>query len=315
VPNIRLHKLKHPSSFRRIAASAWPMANDPTIYGGMEVRAEKLLAWLETEGERVGTRLSVTHAAARALAIILGRHPDLNGVVRRGGIYLRDSVDLLLQVAIPAEDGSLGKTDLSAVVLRGVDGKDIGTIATELRDRAHKVRNGQDKDFKKTKGMLDVVPAFLLRPLLRFIDFLQFGLNLDLSWAGMAKDAFGSAMVTSVGMFGIKRGYAPIFPLAHIPILLMVCALEEKPIVENGELAIGTVLNLTASFDHRMVDGFHAGKISAEIRELLENPELLAVASLPSPGDEAPATAAPAEEPPAPTEEPPAPKGESPTPG
>lgn len=278
MPNIRLRKLKNPSSFRRIAASAWPMAQDPTIYGGMEIRAEKLLAWLDAEGQRLGTKLSVTHASARALAIILGRHPDLNGVVRRGGIYLRDSVDLLLQVAIPSEDGSLGKTDLSAVVLRGVDKKDIGEIAVELRERARKVRKGEDKDFKKTKGMLDVVPSFLLRPLLKFIDFLQFGLNIDLSWAGMAKDAFGSAMVTSVGMFGIKQGYAPIFPLAHIPILLMVCAVEEKPVVEDGQLAVGTVLNLTASFDHRMVDGFHAGKISSEIRELLENPEGLAMA-------------------------------------
>jgi pyruvate/2-oxoglutarate dehydrogenase complex dihydrolipoamide acyltransferase (E2) component len=278
VPNIRLHKLKNPSSFRKIAASAWPMAQDPTIYGGMEVRAEKLTAWLAAESERLGTKLSVTHAAARALAIILARHPDLNGIVRHGGIYLRDSVDLMLQVAIPSEDGSLGKTDLSAVVLRGVDGKDIGTIATELRERARKVRKGDDKDFKKTKSMLDVVPSFLLRPLLKLIDFLQFSLNLDLSWAGFAKDAFGSAMVTSVGMFGIKQGYAPIFPLAHIPILLMVCAVEDKPVVEDGKLAVGSVLNLTASFDHRMVDGFHAGKISGEIRELLENPEGLAMA-------------------------------------
>lgn len=278
MPNIALKKLKNPSSFRRIAASAWPMPADPTIYGGMEVRAEKLLAWLDAEGQRLGTRLTVTHAAARALAIVLGRHPDLNGVIRHGAIYLRQSVDLLLQVAIPSDDGELSKTDLSAVVLRGVDQKDVGVIADELRSRAKKVRTGQDKEFKKTKGMLDVVPSFLLRPLLRFIDFLQFGLNLDLSWAGMAKDAFGSAMVTSVGMLGIKRGYAPIFPLAHTPILLMVCAIEEKPVVEDGELAVGKVLNLTASFDHRLVDGYHAGKVAGEIRHLLENPEELGAA-------------------------------------
>ncbi len=277
MPNIRLRKLKNPSSFRRIAASAWPMAQDPTIYGGMEVRAEALLAWLDAEGQRVGTKLSVTHAAARALAIVLGRHPDLNGVVRHGAIYLRETVDLMLQVAIPSEDGTLAKTDLSAVVLRGVDGKDIGAIATELRERAHKVREGEDKEFKKTKGMLDVVPSFLLRPLLKLIDFLQFGLNLDLSWAGMAKDGFGSAMVTSVGMLGIRQGFAPIFPLAHIPILLMVCTVEHKPVVQDGELAVGQVLNLTASFDHRMIDGYHAGKISSEIRELLEHPELMAM--------------------------------------
>ena len=291
MPNIRLTKLKNPSSFRRIAASAWPMPQDPTIYGGMEVRAEALLAWLDAESQRVGTKLTVTHAAARALAIVLGRHPDLNGVIRRGGIYLRDSVDLLLQVAIPSDDGELSKTDLSAVVLRGVDGKDVASIATELRSRAKKVRTGQDKEFKKTKGMLDVVPSFLLRPLLRFIDFLQFGLNLDLSWMGMAKDAFGSAMVTSVGMLGIKRGYAPIFPLAHTPILLMVCAVEQKPVVEDGELAVGMVLNLTASFDHRLVDGYHAGKVAGEIRHLLEHPEELGAAQVPAATEESPTPA------------------------
>jgi pyruvate/2-oxoglutarate dehydrogenase complex dihydrolipoamide acyltransferase (E2) component len=277
MPNVVLRRMQNPSSFRRIAAAAWPLPDDATIHGHLEIRAERLLAWLEAEQQKSGVKLSVTHAVARALALVLGRHPDLNGLVRWGGIWLRQSVDIFLQVAIPAEDGRLGTADLSGVKLRSVDGMSISQISDALRQKASAIREGKDAEFKKTKGTLDIVPSFLLRPLLLLLDFLQFGLNLDLRWAGLPKDPFGSAMVTSVGMFGIRVGYAPIFPLARCPILLLVGAVEEKPLVEDGALKVGKVLNLSGSFDHRMVDGYQAGKLAGEIKTLLEEPEGLGI--------------------------------------
>ncbi len=283
MPNVVLRKMKNPSSFRRIAASAWPLPKDSTIYGSLDIRAQPLVDWLAAESERLGTKLTVTHAVARAVALTLRKHPDLNGLIRFGGIYLRKDVDLFLQVAIPAEDGSTGKTDLSGVKLRKADTLSCEGIATELRARAAKIRANQDADLKRTKGMLSVIPSILLRPVMLLIDFLSYGLNINLKWAGIAKDTFGSAMVTSVGMFGITTGYAPIFPLAHCPILIMIGALEEKAKVRDGEVVVELTLNMSGSFDHRMVDGFHAGKFAGHIKKLLEEPERLAG---PEPGPE-----------------------------
>ncbi len=275
MPNVVLRKMKNPSSFRRIAASAWPLPDDSTIYGSMEIRAQALVDWIKARSEETGTKLTVTHAVARAVALTLKKHPDLNGMIRWGSIYLRPDVDLFLQVAIPAEDGATSKTDLSGVKLRKADELSCEGIAQELRARAAKIRANQDADLKRTKGMLNVIPAFLLRPMMLLIDFLSYGLNINLKWAGIAKDTFGSAMVTSVGMFGITTGYAPIFPLAHCPILILIGALEEKAKVRDGAVVPELTLNMSGSFDHRMVDGFHAGKFAGHMKTLLENPEQL----------------------------------------
>ena len=273
--HVRVRKLQNPSSFRSIAAAAWPTPSDPTIYGHLEVRGEKLQAWLAATTEASGTRVTVTHAVARAVALALREHSSLNGMVRWGSIYLRDTVDVFLQVAIPPEDGTTGKADLSGALIRGVDEKTVPELAIDLRAKAAAIRADQDADFKRTKGTLNLVPGFLLGALMKVIDFVQYGLNISLAWAGMPRDPFGSAMVTSLGMFGVKTAFAPIFPMAHTPLLVLVGALEPKALVEDGEVVIGTVLNLTASMDHRMIDGWQASQLAVTIKGLLEDPSQL----------------------------------------
>jgi pyruvate/2-oxoglutarate dehydrogenase complex dihydrolipoamide acyltransferase (E2) component len=289
VRHVRVRKMKNPSSFRKIAAAAWPHPRDPTIFGQLEVRAEKLEQWLRETSAMTGTKVTVTHAVARAVAIALSRHPTLNGMIRRSSIYLRETVDIFLQVAIPPEDGDLGKTDLSGALIRQADTRPVQELAKILRERAAAIRADEDAEFKKTKGTLGLIPGFLLRPLLMTLDWIQYTLNLSLAWIGLAKDPFGSAMVTSLGMLGVKTAFAPIFPIAHCPLLVLVGALEDKPVVREGELAIGRILNLTASMDHRMIDGFQASKLAVEIRDLLEEPSGLdapsAAAEEPTPGD------------------------------
>ncbi len=267
--------MKNPSSFRQIAAAAWPAPTDPTIFGQLDIRAEALEEWLAEVREQTGTKITVTHAVARAVALSLRDHPSLNGMIRRNAIWLRDSVDVFLQVAIPAEDGDVGKADLSGALIRGADVKSIDAIATELRERAAAIRSNQDAEFKRTEGTLNLVPGFLLRPLLRFIDWLQYGWNLSLAWAGLGKDPFGSAMVTSLGMLGVKTAFAPIFPMAHCPLLVLVGAVSDEPVVDDGELRVGRVLRLTASMDHRMIDGWQASKLAVTMRDYLETPARL----------------------------------------
>ena len=273
--HVTVRKLKNPSSFRAIAAAAWPAPADPTIFGHLEVRGEKLKDWLKATSEASGTKVTVTHAVARAVALALLKHSSLNGMVRWGSIYLRDTIDIFLQVAIPPEDGSTGKADLSGALVRDADLKTAAELAIDLRAKAAAIRKDEDADFKRTKSTLNIVPGFLLRPLLRLIDFLQYGLNINLAWAGMPRDPFGSAMVTSLGMFGVRTAYAPIFPIAHCPLLVLVGALEDKPVVEDGEIVVGTILNLTASMDHRMIDGWQASQLAVTIKSLLEDPSQL----------------------------------------
>jgi pyruvate dehydrogenase E2 component (dihydrolipoamide acetyltransferase) len=91
-------------------------------------------------------------------------------------------------------------------------------------------------------------------------------------------------MITSVGMFGIDLGYAPIFPLANTPLVILVGEIKDTPVAGAGEKAGQVVLkptiNLNVSFDHRFIDGFHAGRMARSVRRYFEAPEAFTVDKL-----------------------------------
>lgn len=281
MPNVHLTRLTALSSFRRIAAAVWGEPNDPQMYGSMEVRCEALEAWIAAERARTGEKITVTHAVARGLAMVLDRHRDINGVVRFGEIWLRRDVDIFIQVAVEDEGGKAAKADLSGVKIVRADTLDVVEIAKNLRERAAKIRARQDQDFERTKGTLDRLRGPLLRPLLQFVDWLGWTLNISPAFLGSPPDPFGSAFVTNVGVFGLTRAYAPFFPLGRPSMIVTLGAIEVKPVVEGDQIVIGRVLHVNGTFDHRLVDGLHAGMIAKELRELLENPAKMAKASIP----------------------------------
>jgi pyruvate dehydrogenase E2 component (dihydrolipoamide acetyltransferase) len=43
-------------------------------------------------------------------------------------------------------------------------------------------------------------------------------------------------------------------------------------VVENGKLVVGKVMKVNATFDHRVIDGFHSAIMAKTIHEYLENP-------------------------------------------
>ncbi len=273
MPNVSLTPFKDASSFRRIAAMAWGNPRDPSIYGTMHIPGEALHAWLEAK-RAAGQKLTVTHAVARAVALSLAEHRDLNAMVRFGKLYLRRDVDVFVQVAIPSEE-HVGKTDLSGVVIRNAEQKSIDDIAAEIRAGARKIRRNEDAEFRRTKAQAEAIPTFLYRWLLKLVEFLQFVVNVDTSFLGAPRDPFGSAMVTSLGMHGVEIAYAPFFPLARCPMVVLVGALADAPAVVDGELAVQKQLTLSATFDHRIIDGFHAATFARTMRGFLTQPERL----------------------------------------
>jgi pyruvate/2-oxoglutarate dehydrogenase complex dihydrolipoamide acyltransferase (E2) component len=277
MPNVPLTRLTSLSSFRRIAAVAWPEPRDPHMYGSMEIRVEPLEAWIAAERARSGEKITVTHAVTRALAMVIANHRDVNGVVRFGSIYLRRDVDIFVQVAVEAEEGKAATADLSGVKIARCETLDVVGIARTLRERAAKIRARQDQDFERTKGLLDRVPGFLLGPLLAFFDWMSWTLNISPRLLGSPPDPFGSAMVTNVGVFGLTKAWAPFFPLARTSMIVTLGAIEVRPCVEGDRIVPGRVLHVNGTFDHRLVDGLHAGLVAKELRQLLEEPERMAM--------------------------------------
>ncbi|RAP63406.1 pyruvate dehydrogenase complex dihydrolipoamide acetyltransferase [Achromobacter sp. HZ01] len=81
----------------------------------------------------------------------------------------------------------------------------------------------------------------------------------------------GSLTVSNLGMYGIGQFAAIINPPQAA--ILAVGAAERRPVVdENGALAVASVMTVTLSADHRVVDGAVGARWLAALRKLLENP-------------------------------------------
>ena len=85
----------------------------------------------------------------------------------------------------------------------------------------------------------------------------------------------GTVSISNLGMFGMKQ----IIPVINPPqaLIVGVGAAEERVLAIGGEVRVATVMTVSASFDHRAIDGATGAAFLHTLKLLLEHPiELLA---------------------------------------
>jgi pyruvate dehydrogenase E2 component (dihydrolipoamide acetyltransferase) len=80
----------------------------------------------------------------------------------------------------------------------------------------------------------------------------------------------GGFSVSNLGMYGIKNFTSIINPPQSC--IIAVGAGEERAIVVNGKIEIATVMTVTMSADHRVVDGGTGAKFLSTLKQFIEEP-------------------------------------------
>jgi len=254
-----------PTTFMAMAAQMWPRPDQPIVYGSVEINMCKALDYIKLYSEKHGVHVTVTHLVIAILARYLKKYPESNVKCEAGKFYQRQDIDIFVLVSVPEK-----KEDLAGVMLRNCDKMSLADIAYSLRDKATELKHGKDETYGKSRSMFARYPPWVTKIILKFADFYLNRMNRDLSGQGMPQDPFGSAMVTSVGMFGVEEGYGPIIPLSRIPIFIVVTEVRDRPWVEDGKVVVRPILKLMATLDHRVMDGFKGGQLSAELKRIQE---------------------------------------------
>ena len=100
----------------------------------------------------------------------------------------------------------------------------------------------------------------------------------DAARAGTAKPDELSGSTITITSLGALGGIAAV-PVINPPevAVIGVNRLAERAMVINGVITIRKMMNLSSSFDHRIIDGFDAASLIQRIKVLLEQPALLFV--------------------------------------
>lgn len=134
-------------------------------------------------------------------------------------------------------------------------------------------------------GVAVAIPDGLLVPVVRYADMKSLSqINVEVKeLAGRAKgkklapeEMTGNTFtISNLGMFGIEEFTAIINPPDAC--ILAVGGINDKPVVQNGQIVPGKLMKVTLSSDHRVVDGASAAAFLNDLKATLEDPIRLLV--------------------------------------
>jgi pyruvate/2-oxoglutarate dehydrogenase complex dihydrolipoamide acyltransferase (E2) component len=256
----------HMSLRRKVAIASWASPREGNIYGKMTVDMKNALDYIEHLRKTSGQKITITHLIGKAAGVALADCPDINGRIFLGRYIPHKTVDISFLVTLD------GGKDLAKLKICDMDKKTIVEIAHELTEGAERLRQGKDKNFEKPKGMIRVLPTWIIRPMLWLTGYLTGAMGVNIKFLGLEKFPFGAAIITSIGMFGLDEGYAPPTPFARVPVYLTIPEVKKRPVVINDQVVIRPMLDITATIDHRFLDGYRGAMLAKVIKKLIENP-------------------------------------------
>ena len=237
----------------------------------MVVDAGPVIAFVARARAETGVRVTVTHVVGKAVATAIEREPAFHHRVVFGRPVRYPSYDIGFAVDVEGGD------DLAPSKVSDVDQRSVVDVARALTEGADRLRAGQDRDFTASTRLVRVLPWFALRPVAATASLLNGGLGRRAF--GQPGFPLGCAFVSNVGTFGLDEGFIAPVPFARVPLYLLVGAVHDAPAVERGALVVRPTLVLTATADHRVVDGAQAGRLAAVLKDLLGDPGQLRPAS------------------------------------
>ncbi len=252
--------------WRVTAAAIYTTPTDSRVYGTLDIDVTEALAFLDKKrGE--GSKITMTHLATAVLARAVAFDvPEMNCFIRRGAVVGRRHLDVMVPVSVGGDSG------VTSTIVRDAHARTVTSIARDIRDKASAVRAGDETRASRNKYLLNRIPWPLRRPVFRLLKWISVDLGLEIRALGLSAHSFGSFVVSDIGSFGLQSGMTALMPAAKVPAVIVLGKIEEKPVVRNGEIVIRSMLPLTGTFDHRIVDGLQIGKLARAIKRNFRKP-------------------------------------------
>jgi pyruvate dehydrogenase E2 component (dihydrolipoamide acetyltransferase) len=256
------------SDWRKVASTIYKKPTDSKIYGSVEIDVTELEKFI-SQKRKEGVKTTLTYVMTLIIGRAIGQEvPELNSYVRRGKIVPRPQVDGMVSVLLPG--GQMG-----SVKIENADQITIAEMAEEIKSKIDESRQGNENKTMQSKNMLSSVPWPFRSWLFKLYKTVTIHWGISLPFLGLSANSFGSYVISNIGSVGLDTGYAALLPSANVSIVMILGRVIKKPVVINDEIKIRRILQLSATLDHRVVDGSHGGKLFRFIKQMVKNPQLL----------------------------------------
>lgn len=233
-----------------------------------------ILAFLANSESRSTSQELVPHSAMRVA--IASRLTESKQTIPHFYLNIEAQVDELLKVRSAINVKSSVKISINDFIIKscGLALKELPEVNSSWSDEGIKKYSSVDVSVAVS------VDQGLITPIIKDTDLKSLS-NISSEMKNLAARAKenklkleefqgGNFTISNLGMFGIKHFAAIINPPQSC--ILAVGAMNQKPVVKDGQIIVGNVIEFTLSCDHRVVDGVLGAEFLKLLKGYLEEP-------------------------------------------
>ena len=251
-----------------------PKRTDCEVYLHDSIDATDLLAYLERRNaEHPEYKTTIFHAAVTAMARMVKERPLMNRFIQGYRMYERDEISISFVVKRRFAEGA----EESLMVLKPKDEDTLDSISRKIVGDVKETRKSEHATggIDELLDKFAALPRFVLILAIRIIRWLDFwGINPKVLTEGDPN--YTTILTSNLGSIKCPAVYHHLNNYGTNSIMITVGALhKEEVLLSDGTRAIHDLIDIGATLDERIADGFYFARSLKLIKHIFANPELL----------------------------------------
>ena len=251
-----------------------PKRTDCEVYLNDKIDATELMAYLEKRNaEHPEYKTTLFHAAVTGMARMIKERPKMNRFIQGYVMYERYEITISFVAKRRFADGA----EESLMILKPKDEDTLDSISRKIVGDVREMRKsehatgGVDEILDKFAAM----PRFVLIPVIAFIRWLDFwGLNLDLLTEGDPN--YTTVLASNLGSIRCPAVYHHLNNYGTNSVMITIGTLhKEEVLMPDGTKAVRDIVDIGATLDERIADGFYFARSLKLIKHIFAHPEML----------------------------------------
>ena len=251
-----------------------PQRTGCEVYLNDKIDATELIKYLEKKNEgRTERKMTIFHCAITALARMLMERPTMNRFIQGWAIYERNEISLSFVARRTFVDGSAEALLYFIPKPEDTVNEVSEWIMGEVKEtrKSEVATGGVDELLDKFAAMPRFLMAFLVR-IIRYLDF--WGINPKFITDGDPN--YSSILVSNLGSIKCPSVYHHLNNYGTNSVMVTIGTLhKEEMLMDDGHKEIRDVIDIGATIDERIGDGFYFARSLKLVKHIFAHPELL----------------------------------------
>ena len=249
-----------------------PKRTDAEVYINEKIDITELLKYINEKNATGERKVTLFHCLIAAVARTVKMRPLLNRYISGKRYYMRHEISMGFTVKKKFTDHA----EETLMIYRPKDDENLCAITDRLSPKVSEVK--KENNSQSVDDILNIVKKLPKPIMCLFMAAMNF---MDVH--GLMPKAFSSVdtnyctvLLSNLGSIKCDAVYHHLNNMGTNGIVITIGEMHKEQIIdENGELSIRDVVNIGATLDERIADGFYFARSLKLIKHLFRNPELL----------------------------------------